>query len=200
LKRRSIIISVIILFCLLCAMAILAQSRGKKRRPPATITKTADPDPAIIDIRQIDFRNFTYTIDKRSYKLRDGYFAENIAPNVQWELGMIDGPYYGDLTGDRKDEVALVLSHGAAQSPNVAEARVYTLQNGRPVLLATFALVDTLNCELDHYIHIEDGMITVERVYGKGTSCDHNEVTDYRWNGTQFMPVGAPRRLNCHCM
>lgn len=199
-KRRSIITSVIILFCLLCATIIFAQSRGKRRHATAAATKASDPAPTIIDIRQIDFRNFSYTIDNKSYKLRDGYFAETIAPNVQWELGLVDGPYYGDLTGDRKDEVAFVLSHGAAQSPNAAEARVYTLQNRRPVLLATFTLVDSLSCELDHYIHIADGMITVERVYGKDSRCDHNEVTDYRWNGTQFMSVGAPRRLNCHCM
>ncbi|MDT5122118.1 MAG: hypothetical protein QOC96_1600 [Acidobacteriota bacterium] len=192
LKRHS----VIILFCLLCSLAILAQSRGKKRHAPAIVAA----DPPIIDIRQIDFKNFAYTIDNKSYKLRDGYYAETIAPNMQWELGMVDGPFYGDLTGDRKDEVAFVLSHGAAQSPNAAEARVYTLQNGRPVLLATFALIDSVNCQIDHYIHIDDGMITVERIYGKDSRCDHNEVTDYRWNGNSFMPVGATRRMNCRCM
>jgi len=197
LKRQSVIISVI-LFCLLCSWATLAQSRGKKRHVTRAVTAPADPP--IIDIRQIDFRNFTYTIDNKSYKLRDGFYAETIAPNVQWELGMVDGPYYGDLTGDRKDEVAFVLSHGRAQAPNAAEARVYTLANGRPVLLATFILNESINCQLDHYIHIEDGMITVERIYGKDTHCDHNEVTAYRWNGTQFMPVGAARRTNCHCM
>lgn len=187
---------VIILLCLLCSLTLPAQSSSKKKHAVAA----APADPPIIDIRQIDFKNLAYTIGNKSYKLRDGYYAETIAPNIQWELGMVDGPYYGDLTGDRKDEVAFVLSHGAAQSPNAAEARVYTLQNGRPVLLATFVLADSVNCQIDHYIHIDDGMITVERIYGKDTRCDHNEVTDYRWNGNQFMPVGATKRMNCRCM
>ena len=172
----------------------MAQARSKKRPPAPPAAQ------AVIDIRQIDFKNFTYMLDARSYKLRDGYYAETVAANTQWELGMVDGPFYGDLTGDGKDEVAFVLSHGTAQAPSAAEARVYSLQNGRPVLLATFILADSINCTLDHYILIEDGMITVERVYGKGDACDHNEVTQYRWNTNRFMPVGATKRMPCRCM
>ncbi|MDT5063797.1 MAG: hypothetical protein QOH63_4256 [Acidobacteriota bacterium] len=184
----------IIAFCLLCPLNVLqAQSRNKK--PPAAPTQQA-----VIDIRQIDFKNFIYTLDARSYKLRDGYYAEAIAAGAQWELGMVDGPFYGDLTGDGKDEVAFVLSHGTAQAPSAAEARVYTLRNGRPVLLETFIVADSINCELDHYIEIEDGMISVERVYGKDARCDHNEVTQYRWNANRFMPVGATKRIPCRCM
>jgi hypothetical protein len=190
LKRHLAIIA----FCLLCPLNVLqAQSRNKK--PP-----TAPTQQAVIDIRQIDFKNFIYTLDARSYKLRDGYYAEAIAAGAEWELGMVDGPLYGDLTGDGKDEVAFVLSHGTAQAPSAAEARVYTLRNGRPVLLETFVVADSINCELDHYIEIEDGMISVERVYGKDARCDHNEVTQYRWNATRFMPVGATKRMPCRCM
>jgi hypothetical protein len=190
LKRHLIIVA----FCLLCHLNVPAQSRNK--RPPSTPAQQA-----IIDIRQIDFKNFSYTLAARSYKLRDGYFAETIAAtNAQWELGMVDGPYYGDLTGDGKDEVAFVLSHGTAQAPSAAEARVYTLQNGRPTLLATFIVADSVNCHLDHYIEIADGMISVESVYGKDARCDHNEVTQYRWNGTRFMPIGATKRMPCRCM
>jgi hypothetical protein len=170
-------------------------SQARKKRQSSAPTQQA-----IIDIRQIDFKNFAYMLADRSYKLRDGYYAEIIAPSTQWELGMVDGPYYGDLTGDGKDEVAFVLSHGTAQAPNAAEARVYTLQNGRPALLATFVVADSVNCKLDHYIEIADGMISVESVYGKGARCDHNEVNQYRFNGTRFIPIGATKRMPCRCM
>lgn len=155
---------------------------------------------AIVDIRQIDFRNFTYVVNSKSYKLRDGYYAEDGAASSQWELGMVDGPYYGDLTGDGKDEVAFVLSHGPAKSPTVAEARVYTLRNGRPVTLSTFAVTDSVKCRLDHYLKIEDGMISIEHVFGKDTRCDHNEIIQYRWNAGRFVPIGDPKWMPCRCM
>lgn len=185
---------VILACCLLFSSSAHAQSRNKS-------VSRASVEQAVIDIRQIDFKNFTYTIGAKTYKLRDGYYAETIAAaGTQWELGMIDGPYYGDLTGDGKDEVAFVLSYGAAQSPTAAEARVYTLQNGRPVLLATFVVADSIKCRLDHYLEVYNGMIGVERIYGSEARCDHNEVVQYRWSGGRFMLVGAARRMNCRCM
>jgi hypothetical protein len=189
--KRPLVIAV---FCLLFAADLLAQSRNR-RRPTAASTEQA-----IVDIRQIDFENFTYTLDAKSYKLRDGYYAETTASGTQWELGMVDGPYYGDLTGDGKDEVAFVLSYGAAQSPNAAEARVYTLQNGRAVLLATFKVADSINCRLDHYLEVYNGMITIERIYATGTRCDYNETIQYRWSANRFTPIGAAKRMACRCM
>ncbi|MGB9180324.1 MAG: hypothetical protein WCB68_13915, partial [Pyrinomonadaceae bacterium] len=179
---KRLVIAVLLL--MLCASCSTAQSRNKR----TTATPRTQP---IVDIRQIDFRNFTYTLDGRAYNLRDGFYAGSVAPDTQWSLGMADGPYYGDLTGDKKDEVAFVLRHGPTETPNAAEARVYTLQNGQPALLATFVVADAVNCELDHYLKIEDGTITIERIYGKDSHCDHNEVTQYRWNGDHFAPVGA---------
>jgi hypothetical protein len=185
---------VILACCLLFSSPALAQSRNKS-------VSGASGEQAVIDIRQIDFKNFAYTIGAKTYKLRDGYYAETIpAAGTQWELGMIDGPYYGDLTGDGKDEVAFVLSYGAAQSPNAAEARVYTLQNGRPLLLATFVVADSVRCRLDHYLEVYQGIIGVERIYGSEARCNHNEVVQYRWSGGRFMPVGAAKIMNCRCM
>jgi len=182
-----------IAFGLFCSMTAMPQSRNG--------AINASPDPkVIVDIRQIDFRNFTYVVNSKSYKLRDGYYAEDDGATSQWELGMVDGPYYGDLTGDGKDEVAFVLSYGRAQSPTVAEARVYTLQNGRPVALATFAVADSINCRLDHYLEIAEGMINVEHVFGTDTRCDHGEIIQYRWDGKHFAPIGDPKRTPCRCL
>lgn len=179
-------------FCLLSCLIVPAQTRRNNR--------ASSGQPNIIDIRQIDFRNFAYVLQGKTYKLRDGFYAENTAPGMRWELGMVDGPFYGDLTGDGKDEIAFVLSYGTEGSPKAAEARVYTLQGGRAVLLATLTVKETVNCELDHYIRINDGMIIIERVYGSPARCDHNEITEYRWNGQSFAPMGASTRTPCRCM
>lgn len=188
---------VILACCLLLSSSdTLAQSRTTRNKS----LSTSSGEQAVIDIRQIDFKNFAYTLGAKTYKLRDGYYAETTAAGTQWELGMIDGPYYGDLTGDGKDEIAFILSYGAAQSPNAAEARVYTLQNGRPLLLATFAVADSVRCRLDHYLEVYNGLIGVERIYGSDARCDHNEIIQYRWSGGRFMPVGAAKIMNCRCM
>jgi hypothetical protein len=189
--RRRLIIAVLLLA--LCAADGFTQSRNRQRT-------LAAPETAIINIFQIDFKNYTFPLNGKSYKLIDGFYAETISPNNQWELVMADGPYYGDLTGDRKDEVAFVLRYGPVGSPDRAEARVYTLQNGRPVLLATLAVADAVSCELDHYLDIDDGMIRVERPFGNGSQCAYNEITQYRWNGNSFMPVGEVKRGPCRCL
>jgi hypothetical protein len=42
--------------------------------------------------------------------------------------------------------------------------------------------------------------VRIERVFGNAARCDHNEVREYRWNGTMFMPVGEARITPCRCM
>lgn len=189
------------LFALAATLCLPSSPAPAQTRRNNRAASSSSSQPGIVDIRQIDFRNFTYTLNGRTYKLTDGFYAENIAPGTRWELGMIDGPFYGDLTGDRKDEVAFVLGHGTGESASTAEARVYTLQQGRAVLLATLIVKQAVNCELDHYIRVTDGMIIIERVYGKPDGrCDFNEITQFRWKGNAFVPIGASTRTNCRCM
>jgi len=176
-----------------CAAFGPAQSRNKRRTP-------APPSPSLITILQVDFRNYTFPLGGKSYRLIDGFYAENTAPGVQWALGLVDGPYYGDLTGDRKEEVAFVLRYGQVGGPGTAEARVYTLRDGQAALLATLPVADGVTCQPAHYIKIEDGMLSVERVYGSGQRCDHTEVTQYRWDGRGLTPVGAPTTGQCRCI
>ena len=171
--------------------AAQARSRRKVPQPAAE---------SVIGIELIDFENYTQVLDGQSYKLVGGYYARNTAPGSQWELRVVEAPYYGDLTGDGKNEAVIVLSYGAVAGPHTVEARVYTLRNGRPALLATFPVAESLSCDLDHYVDLDDGMVRVERVYGDAARCDHNEVREYRWNGSAFMPVGEARITRCRCM
>jgi hypothetical protein len=189
--KRFVTAIVLVLSCAVCGAS---QSRARRRASaPAR-------QPSLITIHQIDFRNYTFPLGGRSYRLIDGFYAENTAPGAQWELGLVDGPYYGDLTGDKNEEVAFVLRYGQVGAPASAEARVYTLRDGQVALLAALPVAENVACQLDHYIKIEDGMLTVERLYGSGQRCDYTEVTQYRWDGRGLMPVGAPSRGQCRCM
>ncbi|HEV7844424.1 MAG TPA: hypothetical protein VGO69_12100, partial [Pyrinomonadaceae bacterium] len=62
-----------IVFCLLCCLSVSSQTRRNNR------ASSTSSQPSIIDIRQIDFRNFAYALNGKTYKLRDGFYAENIA-------------------------------------------------------------------------------------------------------------------------
>jgi hypothetical protein len=188
-KLRQLIVAV--LLTALAHEGAAGQARGRRRVPaPASV----------VGIEAIDFENYAYTVNDRSYKLIGGYYAGNSAPDAQWELRVAEAPYYGDLTGDGKNEAVVVLVHGAVGGAHTVEARVYTLRGGRPALLATFAVADALSCELDHYVDLDDGKVRVERVYGRDGRCDRNEVSEYRWDGTRFMPVGEARTTRCRCM
>jgi hypothetical protein len=171
----------------------MAQARSRRKVP-------APAAESVTGIELIDFENYTHVLGGRSYKLIGGYYAGSAAPGSQWELRVVEAPYYGDLNGDGKNEALLVLSYGAVAGPHTVEARVYTLRKGRPATLATFPVAESLNCELDHYVDLDDGMVRIERVYGNASRCDHNEVREYRWNGTMFMSVGEARITPCRCM
>ena len=187
-----------LVFVVIAVVALFAESGFTQTRNSRRAS--APTESGFITIIQVDFRSFTFPLNSKSYKLIDGFYAENVAPDQQWGLEMADGPFYGDLTGDRREEAAIVLRHGPVNSPDMAEARVYTLREGRPALLASFTVAEAVNCDLDHYIDVDDGMIRVERIYGVAGRCDHNEITQYRWNGRAFMPVGEVKRTPCRCM
>jgi hypothetical protein len=189
LLKRIVVTAV---FCLLASLSLEAQEARNNR--------AASGRPAIVDIRQIDFWNFTYALNGRDYKLIDGLYAENLAPGTRWELAVVDGPFYGELTGDGKDEVAFVLSYGTPEKASTAEARIYTLRQGRPLLLATLVVKENVACVLDHYIRVGDGMVSLERIRAVEGRCQYNEITEYRWNGSSFVPMGASLRAPCRCM
>jgi len=176
------------------AHAGAAGQARSRRRVPAPASKS------VVGIEAIDFENYTYTLEGRSYKLIGGYYAKGVAPEAQWELRVAEAPYYGDLTGDGRNEAVVVLSHGAVGGPHTVEARVYTLRDGRPAQLFSFPVADALSCDLDHYVDLDDGKVRVESVHGRAGRCEHNEIREYRWDGGKFMAVGDAKTMPCRCM
>jgi hypothetical protein len=190
-KAQQLIIAV--LLTALAHLSVAGQARGRRRvHAPAS--------ESVVGIEAIDFENYAYAVGGQSYKLIGGFYAKGAAPDAQWELRVAEATYYGDLTGDGRNEAVVVLSYGAVGGPHTVEARVYTLRNGRAALLATFPAADALSCDLDHYVDLDDGKVRIERVQGRAGRCDHNEVREYSWDGTNFMPVGDAKTMPCRCM
>lgn len=190
-KSQQLVIAALLLMA--AHLSVAAQARGPRRVPAPAAEK-------FVGVEAIDFENYTYPLNGQSYRLIGGYYARNTAPNTQWELRFAEPLYYGDLTGDSRNEAVVVLSYGVVGGPHTVEARVYTLRGGGAALLATFPVADTLSCELDHYVDLDDGKVRIERVYGRAGRCEHNEIREYRWDGNSFMPVGEAKTMPCRCM
>ena len=191
-KRLAVVVALVALVAS-CPAQNFSQSRHRRRA-------AAPVESAVVNIFQIDFRDYTLALNGRSFRLIDGFYAETVATGGQWGLELVDGAQYGDLTGDRREEAVFVLRYGPVGAPDMAEARVYTLESGRPVLLATFPVTESVNCELINYVNIDNGTVLIERVVGNGARCEHNEIAQYRWNGRSFMQVGETRRIPCRCI
>ena len=184
---------IIVLLSALAPAGVAPQARSRRRVPPPAAE-------SVVGIEVLDFENYTYPLNGRTYKLVGGYYAGDTAQGAQWELRVAEAPFYGELTGDGKNEAVVVLSYGPVGGAHTVEVRVYTLRGGRPALLTTLPLADTLDCELDHYVDLDEGKLRIERIYGRAGRCDHNEVSELRWDGKSFMPVGDAKTRPCRCM
>jgi hypothetical protein len=173
---------------------------------PASKTPTSETS----GIRQIDFKNFTYTgpadyretftlIDGKKERVsakEDGYFLEETK--------------YFDLTGDGRDEAVIIISVHTGGSATPALAFVYTLDKDKPRLLWRFISGDRAKGGLkDIYPENADLVIelfgdakylngswssTVPVENSKGDCCPINYTkTVFRWDRRQFVVSGKPQ-------
>ena len=117
----------------LCAISSVAQPPSKQ---PSSATVT--------DIRKVDFRNFTY----QSSLCSQEYGRKGIGKMVHVRNGEFKNKnvfftvadkriVYADLTGDGREEAVVPVDCGAiAANFSRSEINVYTIQDGRPTLLA----------------------------------------------------------------
>ncbi|MGZ8171942.1 MULTISPECIES: hypothetical protein [Methylobacter] len=170
------------------------------------------------DIHRIDFRNFTYEIGKSwcadvlgktVVQVRNG---ESESTNKEQPLDgfsffiydLTTFPiFYGDLTGDKRDEAVVLTSCGGMHPEE--QAFIYTMQNGRAVLLTkleegnrafggiVFGHQQCQGCS--EGIKIQNGLLTVERMWGDAACCPkYIEKKEYRWDGRQLIQVGKAHR------
>ncbi|HZI88436.1 MAG TPA: hypothetical protein VFD48_16505 [Pyrinomonadaceae bacterium] len=142
---------------------------------PLILALTLAPQSTSADsIRDVDFKNFTYpklptgkcaTLSR--VRVRDGKYGslENFSPRVVpragcWQVSVAP-VIYGDVTGDRREEAIVILyaEMGGTESSN--DVFIYTLRNGRPVLLWKFWTGDRAEGGLLK-LNAENGQLVVE--------------------------------------
>lgn len=158
------------------------------------------------DIRSVDFKIFTYDAYCGDSP-PDGETTKVTVKNGKYEAGNSENfpsyfeiavDAYGDLDGDGKEEAAVSSLCNTGGTGQFSEGYIYSLKNGKPVLLTHFEGGDR-GYEGLQSVKIKDGFLFVERNDGTANCCaDKTLTTKYRWNGKKLVEVGKPvsRRLD----
>ena len=128
---------------------------------------------SVHSIRDIDFGNFSYPklptgkCSMRTVRLTNGKYeaserrVPHRVPSIDcWSVTMAP-IVYGDVTGDGREEAMVVLyaERGGTESSN--DVFIYSLKNGRPVLLWKFETGDRAEGGLVK-LYAENGKLVVE--------------------------------------
>ena len=157
--------------------------------------KESVPTP-VADIRQVDFRNFTYRMEcdqeKEIIRLRDGGWIR--ADGAKFGLQRIT---YGDLTGDRSEEAIILLrGQNTRTSRTLDEVFIYNLKGGKVIALTHFEggrrgdyilSVESLKSNF----RVEDQLLILDQaILREGEYVPTQYYTiKYRWNGIQMVEV-----------
>ena len=154
------------------------------------------------DIRSVDFKNFTYDAlcasdQPEAVTVTDGEFFRE-----KQEDGYVDrfyfevrGVAYGDLTGDGRDEAAIITVCNTGGTGNFSEGFIYTIKAGKPALTGRFPGGDRAYGGLKSAT-VENGLLVAEN-YDPGelgANCCPELVitTKYKLSGDKLSVVGKP--------
>ncbi len=148
------------------------------------------------DIRQVDFRNFTYVLEceteKETIQLRDGRWIR--ADGAESGLMRIT---YGDVTGDGSEEAIILLrGQNTRIGRTLDEVFVYTLKSGKAVAVAHFEggrrgdYILSVG-SLGSNFKVEDRLLILDQaILREGEYVPTQYYTiKYRWNGIQMIEV-----------
>jgi hypothetical protein len=156
------------------------------------------------DIRRIDFNNFTYAPycggeEPKEVTVKNAEFSgerqtEDSTDRFYFKAFSIS---YGDLNGDGNDEAFVLSLCSAGTNSYLSEGFVYTLRNGKPVLMTRIEGGDRGHGGL-RSARVEKGIFVVERyaVDATGEACcpEFYISMNYKWNGREFVEVDMPTR------
>ncbi len=135
-----------------------------------------------VNIRQVDFNNFTYPFDGGPTKITSSD-----------ESSKVDQITYGDLNDDGADEAAVVVAFNFGGNATFSRGYVYTVRNGRVRLLTKFEGGDRAQGSIAN-IKIDDGFLVVERYAGPSLGEAYYLVTTkHIWNGKRLVQVARPQ-------
>jgi hypothetical protein len=205
-----------VFICLTIGSVALACG-GRNSSATATQVVPREPkssQPSISAIRKVDFKNFVYPklptakCSMDEVRLQNGRYeapadvaGKRPAPDC-WsiKLGRIT---YGDVTGDGNEEAIVELYAEAGGTEAAEDVYVYTIADGKAVMLWKFATGDRADGGLRR-IAAEQGELVVDlfgmgtaigkKLYGTenvGACCPkHFTRTKYMWDGTRFRVAG----------
>jgi len=165
---------------------------------------TAQSSPKHVrDIRQVDFQNFAYNVGSESMRISGGGGTYNGRGKEVFSYSVERVRVsYGDLTGDGKNEAAVTLYYTGGGTGAFSKGFVFTLRQGRLVLLAHFAGGDRADGGIRE-VSIQDGLLRVQRNEPErmnevpvGLCCPLYLITTvYRWDGSNLVQVGEPQKV-----
>lgn len=149
------------------------------------------------DIRKVDFKNFTYVLgdlsgeNKMKVTVKNGEFFRNKEDDkLYFSVRSVE---YGDINGDDKDEAFVITIYNSGGTGNFTDGFVFTLKNGKPVVLTGFEGGDRAEGGLVS-AKVSNGILIVERYspgeFGGACCPQVIETSRYKWNGKQLAQVG----------
>jgi hypothetical protein len=154
-------------------------------------------------IRRVDFQNFTYTARDEAVQVTRGRgtYRGRGGQVFSYQVAQVR-VCYGDLTGDGKDDAAVVLYYTGGGTGAFSKGFLFTVRRGRLTLLTTFAGGDRADGGIRE-ARIEGGLLWVQREEPErmkdiavGLCCPRYLITTkYRWDGGRLMQVGEAHKV-----
>jgi hypothetical protein len=167
---------------------------------------------ATTDIKKIDFTNFTFQIQKKSVKMKDGLEetacqekdSDGIATGDIWNVSA-ESIAYGDLNGDAKPEaiVPMIANICGGNMTTDEAVLIYTIKGGKISQLPTFEYYDEgcaageKGCNFSRTPGVtvtydaKEKAIIVENYFSTeddAICCPSlSRQTWYKWNGSAFV-------------
>lgn len=149
------------------------------------------------EVRRIDFKNFTYEIgdlsgaNKMKVTVKNGEFLrDNEDDKLYFYVKSVE---YGDVDGDGKEDAIVITVYNTGGTGNFSDGLIFTLKNGKPVVLTGFEGGDRAYGGLVS-AKVTDGILIVERnspgEHGGNCCPEFIETFRYKWNGKKLAQVG----------
>jgi hypothetical protein len=168
----------------------------------------ANPSSAQADIRQVDFKNFSYPwsdaslgepgwLDishERSVRLANGRRLHDSGNGVTLEGLTLEEVQFSDVTSDGQTNAVVVLRYDSGGTMFFYYVYIYSFAAGKPKLLACFQSGERADSGL-YRVYGQEGKLVVELFDPEkqsGDCCSTGFIrTRYAWRNGKFLAVGA---------